>query len=132
MEELVKRTPEEWAKAWENMAKVSEARMWSNHLDQLLRERGIDPLRCKWPSVPHGKFEILPPAPRPTEAELEWRLSIIKNRCAICEHLKLEQKEPAILREDLFMPLVHPRILPPEKFHQENLLICDECWKMCT
>ena len=53
-------------------------------------------------------------------------------RCAICEHLKLEQKEPAILREDLFMPLVHPRILPPEEFHQENLLICDECWNMCT
>ena len=52
--------------------------------------------------------------------------------CVICEHLRLEQKEPAILREDLFMPLVHPRILPPEKFHQENLLICDECWKMCS
>ena len=128
----MKRTPEEWAKAWEDMGKVSELRMWSNQLDQLLRERGIDPLRCKWPSAPHGKFEILPPAPRPTEAELEWRLSIIKNLCAICVHLNLEQKEPAILREDLFMPLVHPRILPPEKFHQENLLICEECWTMCT
>ena len=69
---------------------------------------------------------------RPKKAELEWQLSIVENRCAICVHLKLEQKEPAILREDLFMPLVHPRILPPEKWHEENLLICDECWNMCT
>ena len=86
----MKRTPEEWAKAWEDM-----------------------------PLIAAGM-------------ELNRRLDIVTHRCAICEHLKLEQKEPAILREDLFMPLVHPRILPPEKFHQENLLICDECWKMCS
>jgi len=91
----MKRTPEEWAQEWENMAqgKIVE--------DQL-------------------------------QMELNSRLDIVTHRCAICEHLRLEQKEPAILREDLFMPLVHPRILPPEKFHQENLLICDECWKMCS
>jgi len=84
----MKLTPEEWAKAWENMDR----------------------------KVTGGRGSCV--------------VSDVGLACVICGHLKLEQRGPAILREGLFEPLVHPRILPPEEFHRENLVICDECWEM--